>query len=82
MVLIDLGQTPEPSHQCREIRAVLFSHGFELQSQSDPGLHMPYFSLGSNVSFRDKKMEFSRRAWAFYLLGRKEQPSRAEIHHG
>jgi hypothetical protein len=75
------GQTPKPSHQCLQIRTVLFTHCFEFQSQSAAGLHMPHYSVGSNLALLDKKMKIGRRAYALYLGGFKEQPSRAEIYN-
>jgi hypothetical protein len=55
-------QTTEPFHQCCQIRAVPFTHRFELQSQSAAGLHMPHHTIGSNLSLLDKKMKLGRRA--------------------
>jgi len=74
-------QTTEAPHQCCQIRAVPFTHRFELQSQSATGLHMPHHAIGSNLSLLDKKMKLGGCAYALHPGGLNEQPSDAQIHH-
>jgi len=74
-------QTTEAPHQCCQVRAVLFTHGFELQPQSAAGLYMPHHAIGSNLSLWDKKMNLGDRAYALLLGGLNEQPSHAQIRY-
>ena len=75
------GQTSKPSHQCCQIGPVLFTHCFELQSQSAAGLYVPHNGVGSNLALLNKKMKIGRRANALGLGGLNEQSSYAEVHH-
>jgi len=80
-ISLQSGRTSKPSHQRGQVGTVLFTHRFELQSQSAAGLYVPHNSIGSNLALFNKKMKIGRRTNVLWSGGLNEQSSHAEIHH-
>lgn len=78
---ISLALLPQPSHQCREPRAVLLSYGCKLQSPSLVRHPVHHHGVRSNLSFLHQKIYVNRSADRTNSSRVQKKPSEAEVAH-